>query len=60
MEELNSIFIFSLSIFDISVGLTDPYNSLFSVTSFFISKVLFFNFSAISFAAFLLFLIFFI
>ena len=51
-DELNSIFSFSFNNFEISVGLTDPYNSLFSVTSFFISKVLFFNFSAISFAIF--------
>ena len=51
-EELKSTFSFSFKILEISVGLTEPYNSLFSVTSFFISKVLFFNFSAISFAAF--------
>ena len=36
-DELISIFSFSLSNFEISVGFTDPYNSLFSVTSFFIS-----------------------
>ena len=40
-EELNSICNCSFKIFDISVGLTDPYNSLFSVTNFLISKVLF-------------------
>jgi hypothetical protein len=51
-EELRSTFTFSFNIFEISVGFTDPYNSLFSVTSFFTSKVLFFSLSAISLAAF--------
>ena len=35
------MFSFSLSNFDISVGFTEPYNSLFSVTSFLIAIVLF-------------------
>ena len=51
-EELNSIFSLSFNIFEISVGFTDPYNSLFSVTSFLISKVLFINLSVISLAIF--------
>ena len=36
-EGLISTFSFSSKIFEISVGLTDPYNSLFSVLSFLIS-----------------------
>ena len=38
-DELNSIFSLSFKILEISVGLTEPYNSLFSVTSFLIWKV---------------------
>ena len=49
-------FISILSLFskilEISVGLTDPYNSLFSVLSFLISITLFFIFSWIDFACF--------
>ena len=36
IEGLISIFSSSFTSFDISVGLTDPYNSLFSVQSFLI------------------------
>ena len=45
-----SIFKFSSITLEISVGLTDPYSSLFSVLSFFISKTLFLIFSWINFA----------
>ena len=48
------ILIFSLfsKILEISVGLTDPYNSLFSVLSFLISTTLFLIFSCIVLASF--------
>ena len=39
-----------LIILEISVGFTEPYNSLFSVLSFFIRKIFLFNFSNIDLA----------
>ena len=58
-EGFISIFSLSFRNLDISVGLTDPYNSLFSVLSFLISKTLFLIFSWINFASFFFLLIFF-
>ena len=52
MDGLILIFTLSSSILEISVGLTDPYNSLFSVLSFSILNTLFFIFSWIDFASF--------
>ena len=46
------IFSISYNIFAISVGLTDPYNSLFSVASFFTMYSFFWIFSCIDFASF--------
>ena len=51
-EDLISKFSFDIIKFEISVGFTEPYNSLFSVLSFFISKVLFCILSDISLAIF--------
>ena len=53
IEGFISILSSSKIIFEISVGFTDPYNSLFSVLSFLIMlNCLFFNFSKISLAFF--------
>ena len=49
-----SIFSLSFIIFEISVGFTDPYNSLFSVLNFLISYSLFLSLSASSLAIFFL------
>ena len=51
-DGLISIFSFSNKIFAISVGLTDPYNSLFSVANFFTWNSLFCIFSCVDFASF--------
>ena len=52
IEGLISIFSFSLKIFDISVGFTDPYNSLFSVLNLLILNSLPCIFSCIVLAVF--------
>ena len=40
-DELKSIFSFSFNNLDISVGLTEPYNSLFYATSFYFKYFIF-------------------